>query len=142
MSCFNYLLSVPAGAFLALGFAAYLVTRIMKFDEGTDKMKEIASAVRIGSKAYLKRQNSIVSIFFGMVFFLLWFLSSRGFLPVVINWTFSDSKLLNGAPIRLAMIVKVYITIIEQLIKNMGIISQLNQCNQWGNNEIKLFTKW
>ncbi len=46
----------PVGSILALGFAFYLAVSILKKDEGNEKMKEIAGAVRIGAKAYLKRQ--------------------------------------------------------------------------------------
>ena len=71
MSGFDFLLFVPMGAVLALGFAGFLVFNILRFDQGTDRMREIASAVRVGARAYLKRQNSIVAIFFILVFLIL-----------------------------------------------------------------------
>ncbi len=96
MTGFDYLLAVPAAALLALGFAGYLVTRILKFDEGTDRMKEIASAVRVGAGAYLKKQNSIVAIFFGIVFLILLFLASRGFLVMFVPFAFLSGGFLSG----------------------------------------------
>ena len=55
---------VPAGSALALGFAYYFFTQMMKADEGTDLMKKIASHVRKGAMAYLKQQYKIVTIVF------------------------------------------------------------------------------
>ena len=65
---FDLLLLAPVGSILALGFALYLALSILKKDEGTDKMKEIAQAVRVGSWAYLKRQYLGISVFFVVVF--------------------------------------------------------------------------
>ena len=71
MSDFNLLYLVPLGSILALAFVAFLAFRILRLDEGTDKMKEIALAVKVGARAYLRRQYFGVSIFFAVVFFIL-----------------------------------------------------------------------
>jgi K(+)-stimulated pyrophosphate-energized sodium pump len=55
---------VPAAAIAALGFALFFYKQMMKADEGTDKMKEIAQYVRIGAMSYLKQQYKIVGIVF------------------------------------------------------------------------------
>ncbi|MDO8489610.1 MAG: sodium/proton-translocating pyrophosphatase, partial [Candidatus Omnitrophota bacterium] len=68
---FDLLLLAPVGSILALSFAFYLALSILKMDEGTDKMKEIAQAVRVVARAYLKRQYLGVSMFFVVVFFIL-----------------------------------------------------------------------
>ena len=47
---------------VALGVIAYLITYIKKKPAGTEKMKEIAEAIRIGAKAYLKRQNTTIAM--------------------------------------------------------------------------------
>ncbi len=39
----------PVGSIMALSFAFYLAMSILKKDEGNDRMKEIAQAVRIGN---------------------------------------------------------------------------------------------
>jgi K(+)-stimulated pyrophosphate-energized sodium pump len=56
---------------LALLFCIYLVASILRKDEGTDKMKEIAAAVRVGANAYLKRQYIAVAVFFVVAFIIL-----------------------------------------------------------------------
>ena len=43
-------------AVLALLVGCYLMVKVLQEDEGTDKMKEIASAIQVGAWAYLKRQ--------------------------------------------------------------------------------------
>ena len=43
-------------AVLALLVGWYLMVKVLQEDEGTDKMKEIASAIQVGAWAYLKRQ--------------------------------------------------------------------------------------
>ena len=45
-----------AAAILALLVGWFLVIQVLKQDEGTDKMKEIAQAIQVGAWAYLKRQ--------------------------------------------------------------------------------------
>jgi len=55
---------VPLAAIAALLFALYFYKQMMKADEGTDKMKEIAQYVRIGAMSYLKQQYKVVFIVF------------------------------------------------------------------------------
>ncbi|MGB9741716.1 MAG: sodium-translocating pyrophosphatase [bacterium] len=61
----------PASALLALLFALYLSVSNLRKSEGTDQMKEIARAVKVGATAYLKQQYKGVGIFFAVVFVLL-----------------------------------------------------------------------
>ncbi len=75
----------PVSAFIALIFAYGFYRKIMKLSEGTDRMIEIAEAVRKGARAYLKQQYKIVLIFFGIAFIFLGFLSFG--LGVQSRWT-------------------------------------------------------
>ena len=45
---------VIVAALLALGFAAINFFVVKKMDEGTEQMKEIASAIRVGANAFLR----------------------------------------------------------------------------------------
>ncbi len=56
---------------LALLFALITARRVIKFPEGTDKMKKISLSIRKGANAYLKRQYIIVSVFFAVMFLVL-----------------------------------------------------------------------
>ncbi len=59
------------GAGVALLFAVTTALRVLKFPEGTDKMKKISQSIRSGANAYLKRQYIIVSVFFAVMFVVL-----------------------------------------------------------------------
>lgn len=53
----------PIAGLIAVGLASYLYHYVRKQDSGTEKMKEIANAIKDGAKAYLKRQNSTLAVF-------------------------------------------------------------------------------
>jgi len=93
---FDLLLLAPVGAILALSFAIYLALSILRMDEGTDKMKEIAQAVRIGSQAYLKRQYLGVSIFFVVVFFILLAMALKNYLVIFVPFAFLTGGFFSG----------------------------------------------
>jgi len=88
MAGFDLLLLAPLGSITALMFAAYLAFSIMRKDEGNEKMKEIAQAVRVGAKAYLKRQYLGVSLFFLVVFFILLALVFNKYLVIFVPFAF------------------------------------------------------
>ena len=55
---------IPIASVVALGMAWFFFRAMMKEDEGTDRMKEIAEHVRKGAMAYLKQQYKVVTIVF------------------------------------------------------------------------------
>ncbi|OGX39129.1 MAG: sodium-translocating pyrophosphatase [Omnitrophica WOR_2 bacterium RIFCSPHIGHO2_02_FULL_50_17] len=85
---FKFFALVPLCACLAIGFALFLAFRILRHDEGTEKMKEIAAAVREGANAYLHRQYNVSGLFFGLVFFLLLFLALRRDMEIFVPFAF------------------------------------------------------
>ena len=93
---FDLLLLAPVGSILALGFAFYLALSILKMDEGTDKMKEIAQAVRIGARAYLKRQYLGVSVYFIVVFFILLAMAMKNYLVIFVPFAFLSGGFFSG----------------------------------------------
>ena len=64
-------IAIFVGAILALVFAVIMAKRVMSFDEGTERMKKISASIRSGANAYLKRQYTIVLIFFAVMFVIL-----------------------------------------------------------------------
>lgn len=74
-------LVAPAAALLALAFAFMFARRVLKTNEA-EECKEIASVIRKGANAFLKRQYIVVSIFFGAVFLILVLLA---YIPMAIK---------------------------------------------------------
>ncbi len=54
------LFAAPVTALTALFYGFFLTKKVLKEDEGSDKLKEIASAVRQGAMSYLQRQFRVV----------------------------------------------------------------------------------
>ncbi len=77
-----------AGALLALLYALLTARRVLKFPEGTDKMKKIASSIRSGANAYLKRQYRVVIIFFLCMFAVLSIMAGLKFLTWYVPFAF------------------------------------------------------
>jgi len=63
------------GAGFALIFAFLQGRKVFTFSEGNEVMVKIASAIRTGANAYLKRQYSVVVLFFVVMFIILFTLS-------------------------------------------------------------------
>jgi K(+)-stimulated pyrophosphate-energized sodium pump len=61
-------------ALVALVYAFVLVKEVLKADQGTPKMQEIAKAVQEGAAAYLNRQFRTLAVFSVIVFVLLFLL--------------------------------------------------------------------
>lgn len=51
---------VPFFGILALIFAAYLAAKVSRQEEGTQRMKEIASAISEGARAFLMAEYKIL----------------------------------------------------------------------------------
>ena len=71
----KYVWIVFCASIVALGFAFFFYRRMLKEDEGTPTMREIASHVRKGAMAYLKQQYKVVTIVF-IVLAILFFIMS------------------------------------------------------------------
>jgi K(+)-stimulated pyrophosphate-energized sodium pump len=93
---FDILSLAPIGSVFALAFAGYLAIRVLKHDEGTPEMRSVAEAVRVGARAYLKRQYSGVAIFFGVMFVVLLFLASRNYLSYFVPFAFITGGFFSG----------------------------------------------
>ena len=59
------------GALIALGFALIQGIKVLRYPKGSDAMEEIASAIRTGAGAYLKRQYTTITWFFAIMFIVL-----------------------------------------------------------------------
>ena len=69
------LILVIVAALLALGYAAFNFVGVKKLDEGTDRMSEIAAAIRVGANAFITYEYkiiavvvAIIAVVFGVIF--------------------------------------------------------------------------
>ena len=69
----NLLVLVPVLGILALLFAAYLTAKVNKQDAGNDRMKEIATAISDGARAFLTAEYKILIVFVAILFVLIGF---------------------------------------------------------------------
>ena len=69
----NLVYVVPVVSVLALLFAGYLAVKVAKQEEGTEKMKEIASAISEGARAFLTAEYKILIVFVMVLFLLIGF---------------------------------------------------------------------
>lgn len=56
------LILVIVAALLALGYASFNFIGVKKLDEGTDRMKEIAAAIRVGANAFITYEYKIIAV--------------------------------------------------------------------------------
>ena len=64
-------------ALLGLAYAAFNFLRVKRMDEGTDKMREIASAIRVGANAFINYEYKILAVVVAAVAVIL---------CVVVSW--------------------------------------------------------
>ena len=89
-------IAIFVGAVLALGFAVIMAKRVLGFDEGTDRMKKISASIRSGANAYLKRQYTIVAIFFAVMFVILCTMAAFGLLTWFVPFAFITGGFFSG----------------------------------------------
>ena len=75
---------VPVASVVALGMAWYFFRQMLKTDEGTPRMREIAEYVRRGAMAYLRQQYKVVTIAFIVLALIFAFMAYV--LEVQNNW--------------------------------------------------------
>lgn len=93
----NYLPFITLiASIIAIFFALFTAKSIMKYSEGTDSMKKISLSIRKGANAYLKRQYSIVSVFFAFMFVLLCVMAAFGFLTWFVPFAFVTGGFFSG----------------------------------------------
>jgi K(+)-stimulated pyrophosphate-energized sodium pump len=58
---------------IGLGFAAYLIRKVIAYSPGNERMRQIAGAIQEGAKAYLNRQILSVGLIAAVIFVILIF---------------------------------------------------------------------
>ncbi len=86
----------PIMALVALVFAYILYRQLLQMSEGTERMKEIAQAVREGAMAYLRRQYKMVTIVFVILFVIFFLLSFFNLQNPIVPFAFITGGLFSG----------------------------------------------
>lgn len=73
----NYLYLAPIAGVVALLFAAYLMSSVLKENPGNQKMQEISQAIFEGAMAFLNRQYKTLIPFTVVLFIVLWFVGGE-----------------------------------------------------------------
>ena len=60
-------LATFVGSIIALLFALITGKRVLSYEEGTPLMSKISRSIREGANAYLRRQYTVVGIFFACI---------------------------------------------------------------------------
>ena len=84
------------GSIIALLFVVATARKVLRFSEGSDKMKKIAASIRTGAHAYLKRQYSIVSVFFVGMFVILCIMAACKLLTWFVPFAFITGGFFSG----------------------------------------------
>lgn len=93
----NYLaLFTLIGSILAIIFAGVKASKVLKADEGTDKMKKISASIRSGATAYLNRQYKILLVFFGGMFVILSIMAALKLLTWFVPFAFITGGFFSG----------------------------------------------
>ncbi len=77
------LVTVLIVAFAGLVYAAALVSQVLGADQGTDRMRQVARAIRKGANAYLFRQFKAIVLLVVVITAVLYFFASEDVLPQV-----------------------------------------------------------
>lgn len=88
--------AVPVCAVIALLSAACFGFKVLKMEEGSPKIKEIASHIHTGAKAYLIRQYKGVALFFAGMFMILFLLSQFHYVSIFVPYAFLTGGFFSG----------------------------------------------
>ena len=89
-------LFIFGSALVALIYGGIVISSILKLPEGNDKMKEIAKAIQSGAKAFLNRQYRSVAVMAIILFLIIGFVPSLGWLTALAFLTGAILSALTG----------------------------------------------
>ena len=89
-------LATFVGSIIALLFAYATGKRVLSFDEGTPLMSKISRSIREGANAYLKRQYTVVGIFFACMIVVLCVMAACGLLTWFVPFAFLTGGFFSG----------------------------------------------
>jgi K(+)-stimulated pyrophosphate-energized sodium pump len=76
-------LFILGGALIAIIYGAIVIASILRLPAGNDKMKEIATAIQAGAKAFLNRQYKSVAMVAAALFLVIGFVPALGWMTAI-----------------------------------------------------------
>ena len=92
----SFIIIAPTASLLGLAFAFYFFKQMIRADEGTDQMREIAEHIRDGAKAYLSSQFRIVIIVMMILFVILSVMAFFNLQNRLVPFTFLSGAIFSG----------------------------------------------
>ena len=89
-------LATFVGSVIALLFALFTGKRILRFEEGTPLMSKISRSIREGANAYLRRQYTVVGIFFACMIVVLVIMAACKLLTWFVPFAFLTGGFFSG----------------------------------------------
>ena len=89
-------LATFVGSVIALLFAFFTGKRVLRFEEGTPLMSKISRSIREGANAYLRRQYTVVGIFFACMIVVLVIMAACGLLTWFVPFAFLTGGFFSG----------------------------------------------
>ena len=89
-------LATFVGSIIALLFAFITGRRVLSFDEGTPLMSKISRSIREGANAYLRRQYTVVGIFFACMIVVLCIMAACKLLTWFVPFAFLTGGFFSG----------------------------------------------
>ena len=84
------------GSIIALAFVVITAKRVLKFSEGTPLMQKISRSIRQGATAYLKRQYTVVGVFFACMIVVLCVMAACKLLTWFVPFAFLTGGFFSG----------------------------------------------
>ena len=89
-------LATFVGSIIALLFAFFTGKRVLRFEEGTPLMSKISRSIREGANAYLKRQYTVVGVFFVCMIVVLCIMAACKLLTWFVPFAFLTGGFFSG----------------------------------------------
>ena len=89
-------LATFVGSIIALLFVVITAKKVLRFSEGTPLMQKISQSIRQGANAYLKRQYSVVGVFFACMVVVLCVMAACGLLTWFVPFAFLTGGFFSG----------------------------------------------
>ena len=126
-------LATFVGSIIALLFALITGKRVLSYEEGTPLMSKISRSIREGANAYLRRQYTVVGIFFACMVVVLCVMAGCKLLTWFVPFAFLTGGFFSGLSgfVGMRIATKANCRTACQQVALTPLIQFLFHCHQW-----------